>query len=48
MELKLPFIGKATYLLGEGEKPLKNVLMKVRRGVCKHQKIIANQCQICF
>lgn len=46
--LNLPFVAKATYLLGEGEKPINNVVMKVRRGICQHEKLIGNRCETCL
>jgi hypothetical protein len=46
-DLILPVLAKATYLLREGEKPVGNMMMKIRRGVCRHEKIKNNRCEVC-
>ncbi len=51
VEITLPFLAKATFLLGVGERRRvgeETVVVRLRRVVCKHEKVVEGRCQFCM
>jgi hypothetical protein len=51
-EITLPYLAKATFLLNFSEHRKKlgeeTVVIKIRKVVCKHEKILEERCQFCM